>query len=90
MKRKNPVKSADRDIRRSWPALLRASRKARKFAEETGTPFYVMKKGKIVNLNKTSNGSSLAAAFSREEVKFGPKASQTFGLNESGKLLEAQ
>ena len=37
--------------KRVFPALKRAARAARKLAVETGTPFYVMEKGKIVNLN---------------------------------------
>lgn len=41
----------DPDILGSFPALRRAARAARKLAEETGTPFYVMKGGKVVNLN---------------------------------------
>jgi hypothetical protein len=55
MKKKTPVISTDPDIRGSWPALLRAARKARKLAEETGTPFYVMKNGRIVDLNHPKN-----------------------------------
>jgi len=43
--------TSDPDILGSLPAMLRAARKARKLAYATGTPFYVMKNGKIVNLN---------------------------------------
>ena len=35
------------------PALKRAAKSAFKLAKATGTPFFVMKKGKIVNLNPT-------------------------------------
>lgn len=45
------VKSSDPDIRASWPALLRAARRARRLALATGTPLYVLKNGKVVNLN---------------------------------------
>jgi hypothetical protein len=44
-------KSKDPDIRASWPALRRAARNARKLSEQTGTPFYVVKDGRIVDLN---------------------------------------
>jgi len=49
---RNPVKSSDPDIRGSWPALLRAAKKARELAEATGTPFYVLQNGKVVNLSR--------------------------------------
>ena len=45
------MQSSDPDIRGSWPALRRAARKARQLALETGTPLYVLQKGKVVNLN---------------------------------------
>jgi hypothetical protein len=45
--------SKDPDIRASLPALKRAAKSAFKLAKATGTPFFVMKKGKIVNLNPT-------------------------------------
>jgi hypothetical protein len=45
------IKSKDPDIRGSWPALLRASRRAFARAKATHTPFYVVRKGRIVNLN---------------------------------------
>jgi len=39
------------DILGSLPAMRRAARAARRLAEATGTPLYVMKKGQIVDLN---------------------------------------
>ncbi len=45
------VKSSDPDIRGVLPALRRAAKAARKLAEDTGTPFYVLKNGRVVNLN---------------------------------------
>ena len=45
------VDSADPDIEGSWPALCRAAKKALRLAKTTNTPFYVMKNGRIVNLN---------------------------------------
>jgi hypothetical protein len=41
--------SPDPDIRGVWPALLRAARRARKLAESTGTPLYLMRDGKVVD-----------------------------------------
>lgn len=49
----NVVKSTDRDIVGSWPALRRAARRALRLAQATNTPLYVMKNGRIVNLNPT-------------------------------------
>jgi hypothetical protein len=48
---KSKIESKDPFILRSLPALRRAARSARKLAEETGTPFCVVKNGQIVNLN---------------------------------------
>ncbi|HOI56412.1 MAG TPA: hypothetical protein PLP01_14285 [Phycisphaerae bacterium] len=48
---KDKVTSSDPDIRASWPALLRAARRAQRLALATGTPLYVLKNGKVVNLN---------------------------------------
>ena len=45
------IKSTDPDIIGSFPALRRAAKAARALAIRTGTPFYVWKDGKIVNLN---------------------------------------
>jgi len=45
-------------------ALQRAARKARELAEQTGTPFYVLRDGKIVDLileGKKRNGKNKAA-----------------------------
>jgi len=44
-------KAVDPEIKLELAALRRAARYARRLSEETGTPFYVMKKGKIVDLN---------------------------------------
>jgi len=43
--------TTDPDILRSWPALKRAAKAARKLAQQTGTPFYVWQNGRVVNLN---------------------------------------
>lgn len=45
------MKSTDPDIRASLPALRRAAKKARRLAVQTGTPFYVLLDGRVVNLN---------------------------------------
>jgi hypothetical protein len=42
--------STDPDILGSLPALRRAALAARRLAKATGTPLYVMKNGRIVNL----------------------------------------
>ncbi len=53
MKRK-PTKiiCSDPDLRGVLPALRRAARNARRLSEITGTPFIVVKNGRIVDLNK--------------------------------------
>ena len=53
------IKSVDRDIRGSLAAMRRAARRARKLADSTGTPIYVLKKGKVVNLNSAAKGRSV-------------------------------
>jgi len=50
------IKSVDRDIRGSLAAIRRAARRARELATTTGTPVYVLKKGKVVNLNPGVKG----------------------------------
>jgi len=49
MKKKTHLSNPD--IPDALPALKRAAKSAFKLAKATGTPFYVMKNGKIVNLN---------------------------------------
>jgi hypothetical protein len=41
----------DPDVAATLRALRRASDRALRLAKETGTPFWVMKNGRIVNLN---------------------------------------
>lgn len=48
------IKSSDPDILASLPALRRAARRARKRAQQTGTPIFVMRAGRVVNLNPSS------------------------------------
>jgi hypothetical protein len=43
--------SADADIQASYAALKRAAKAARKLSEATATPFYVVRRGRIVNIN---------------------------------------
>jgi hypothetical protein len=45
------INTKDPDILGSLPALKRAAKRARRLAEMTGTPFYVFKEGRVVNLN---------------------------------------
>jgi hypothetical protein len=44
----------DPDILGSLPAMRRAARRAMRLAQETGTPFWVMRNGKLVNLNPSA------------------------------------
>ncbi len=46
--------SRDPDIIGSIKAMERAARAARKLSIETGTPFLVMRNGKIVDLNRSA------------------------------------
>jgi hypothetical protein len=56
---KAKMKSRDADIRGSAAALRRAARAARRVARATGTPIYVLKAGRVVNLNRrVANGRS--------------------------------
>jgi hypothetical protein len=48
---KSKTKPRDADIRGEIAALRRAARAARKLARDTNTPFWVMKGGRVVNLN---------------------------------------
>jgi hypothetical protein len=50
MKRKRP-QIMDADLNGAARALERASARARRLAEETATPFYVLKDGRVVDLN---------------------------------------
>jgi hypothetical protein len=54
---KTKIKSRDPDIRGSLPALKRAAKAARKLSRDTNTPFWVMKDGRIVNLNARAKRS---------------------------------
>ena len=51
------IMSNDPDIIGSFPALRRAARKARRLAVETGAPFIVMRRGKIVDANARKSSS---------------------------------
>lgn len=48
---KSTINSKDPDILSSLPAMKRAARKARKLAKATGTSVYVLKNGRVVDLN---------------------------------------
>jgi hypothetical protein len=47
----------DADMAKAGRALARAAARARELAEQTGTPLYVFKGGRVVNLNPQSGGS---------------------------------
>lgn len=57
---KSKMNSSDPDIRASFAALKRAAKAARKLAETTGTPFYVVQRGRIVNLNPVKTARKTA------------------------------
>jgi len=52
MKKKKAMGSKDPDIIASEKALRRAAKRALAIGLQTGTPVYVMKKGKIIDLTK--------------------------------------
>ena len=55
MKSKSTV--ADADMSNAGRALERAAARARRLAEQTGTPLYVFKDGHVVVLNRQTAGS---------------------------------
>ena len=55
MKTKSTV--ADVEMIKAGQALERAAARARQLAEQTGTPLYVFKDGRVVDLNRQSTGS---------------------------------
>jgi hypothetical protein len=59
--------SRDPDIINSFKALRRAARAARKLSLEMGTPFYVMKDGKIVDLNRARKRPKAARSSTRSK-----------------------
>jgi len=46
----------DRDLAGALPALRRAAAAARRLSIETGTPFYVLENGRVVDRNATRRG----------------------------------
>jgi len=50
------AESTDPDIAASLRALRRASNRDLRLAKATGTPFWVMKNGRMVNLNPNAKG----------------------------------
>lgn len=50
-------KSMDGDLNGAFQALKRAATRARQLAEETGTPFYIVKDGCVVDLNVQATGA---------------------------------
>jgi hypothetical protein len=49
---KTKVTFKDPDLKGSLPALRRAARAARRTSRALGTPFYVLKDGRVVDLNR--------------------------------------
>jgi hypothetical protein len=60
MKTKSKASSSDPDIRREMRALRQAARDARRLSKVTGTPFIVVKNGRLVDLNKGRKRSAKA------------------------------
>jgi hypothetical protein len=54
MRRKG--QSTDPDILASLPAMRRAARKARQLAQATRTPVYILRNGRVVNVNPNARG----------------------------------
>lgn len=54
---KSKPSAADADRTKAGQALERAAARARQLAEQTGTPLYVFKDGRVVDLNRQSTGS---------------------------------
>jgi hypothetical protein len=46
------VALADSDVRREMRALRKAARNAKRLAEITGTPFIIVKNGRMIDLHK--------------------------------------
>jgi hypothetical protein len=55
---RNDQRSRDPDILAAEGALRRAARRARELGRRTGTPVYVLKHGRIVDLTKERNRRS--------------------------------
>jgi hypothetical protein len=51
------IRSIDPEIAGALAALRRAARRAKRLAVETGAPFIVMRRGKIVDANALRSGS---------------------------------
>ena len=47
----------DADMSKAGRALERAAARARQLAEQTDTPFYIFKDGRVVDLNRQTAGS---------------------------------
>jgi hypothetical protein len=77
---KKPLKkrtaSVDPEIEGELAALRRAARAARKLAEKTGTPFYVIRGGKIVNLNPTRRKRPLARSTRARRRQVRPESAE--------------
>ena len=54
------VPVSDSDLANVGPALKRAAARARRLAVQSGTPLYVWKAGRVVDLNKQPAGASTA------------------------------
>jgi hypothetical protein len=52
--------SIDRDLAGALPALKRAAAAARRLSIETGTPFYVLENGRVVDRNATRSRRRIA------------------------------
>jgi len=55
----------DRDLAAALPALRRAAAVARELSIKTGTPFYVMRDGRVVDLNAQASTKRTGRAAAR-------------------------
>ena len=68
----NKTESTDPEVTETLRALRRAAKRAMRLAKATRTPFWVMKNGRIVNLNPDAKGwrkMLLAATEAGKETK---------------------
>ena len=57
MKKKSTM--VDMDMSKAGRALERAAARAQELAEQTGTPFYILKDGHVVDLNRLTRASDV-------------------------------
>jgi hypothetical protein len=66
--RASRLAGTDPDMANALPALKRAAAAARRLSVETGTPFYVMQDGRVVDLNASRKSVKSARRPVRDRV----------------------